>query len=302
MSTFVRVVDTGRLAAAAKSRGMSVAAVSRQLSSLEKELGTTLIARSTRQLSVTEPGRKWYRYCVNALRDLEAVRADISEPTEVRGVVTVSSPASVGLSLLVPCFDRLTRTHPKLAIELRLEDHAVSLLSDGADIAFRVGLPLPDSTSIVANRLFSFRRALVASRSYLRAHGTPQHPDDLNNHALLVHTRASTSFTRWSFTKGERTVEVEPRSRLQSTSPLALRDWARQGAGIALIPDWFTDDLHRVMTDWLTPEITAYALFRAESRGAPRMRVVLEALSRMRPPLPRAASAPTRRSDVLPRR
>lgn len=279
MRTFVRIIDTGRLAGAAKTRGMSLAAVSRQLSALEDDLGATLIVRSTRHLSVTDSGRRWYRYCVAALRELEVARADVSERDTVSGSVVVSAPASIGLAILVQVVDQLTRAHPALTVELRLEDHSVSLLGDGVDIAVRVGMPLPDSTSIVAHKLFSFRRALVTSRAYLRKHGTPRHPDELSNHELLAHTRASSSFTRWSFTKGDQTIEVEAKARLQSTSPLALREWAQRGAGITLIPDWFGGDLPRVLGDWVTPEISAYAMFRTETRSAGRMRVVLAALA-----------------------
>lgn len=279
MKTFVRVVETGRLGAAAKSRGLSLAAVSRQLAALEQELGAQLVVRTTRQLAVTDAGRRWYQYCVGTLSGLATARADVAEGAEVRGVVVVSAPVSFALALLVQPLERLARKHPQLGIELRPQDHAIDLLGDGVDIAVRVGMTLPDSTSVVAHKLSTFRRALVASPTYLRRRGTPKHPEELMRHELLVHTQAAQSFTRWQFSRGDERVEIQPPARLKSSSPVVLREWAQSGAGIALIPDWFSGELTRVLVDWLTPEITGYAIMRAETRGAPRIRVVVEALA-----------------------
>jgi DNA-binding transcriptional LysR family regulator len=279
MSTFVRVVETGRLGTAAKSRGLSLAAVSRQLTALERELGTSLVIRSTRQLAITEAGRRWYQYCVSTLSGLAQARADMAEGPVARGTVVVSAPMSFGIALLVEPFERLAREQPQLTVELRLQDHAVDLLGEGVDIAVRAGMTVPDSTSLIAHKLAAFRRTAVASAMYLRRRGRPKHPSELAHHELLVHTQASTSFTRWQFSKGEQQIELEPRARLKSSSPVVLREWAERGAGIALIPDWFAGQLVPVLTDWLTPEISVHAIHRAEARSTARIRVVLQALS-----------------------
>lgn len=280
MRTFARVVETGRIGAAAKSRGMSVAAVSRQLAALERELGTTLVVRSTRQLAITDAGRRWYEYCVGTLRGLEAARADMIESADVRGVVVISAPVSLGIARLMQPLEQLAREHPQLTVELRLQDHAVDLLGDGVDVALRVGMVLPDSSSLVAHKLTSFRRVALASSKYLRRRGTPKHPSELATHDLLVHTQVAASFTRWVFSKRAETVELQPSARLRSSSPAVLREWARSGAGITLIPSWIADDLVRVLSDWDTPELSAYALYRAEARNTPRLRVVVETLAR----------------------
>lgn len=281
MRTFMRIVETGQLRAAAKSRGLSVAAVSRQLSALEVELGTTLVLRSSRKLAVTETGRRWYASCQRLLDEIEAARGDIADTSEPRGSVVVSAPISYGLGFLLTRFERLTREHPHLSLELRLEDQAVDLLGTGVDIAVRIGMTLPDSNAIIAHRLVTFRRALAASATYLRKRGTPKHPRELLDHDVLLHLRASPAFTRWHFTNestGEQ-VEISPRAKLSSTSPVALRAWAESGVGITLIPSWLTTELKPVLKEWQTSPITAYALHRAETRNAARIRVVLEALA-----------------------
>lgn len=130
------------------------------------------------------------------------------------------------------------KTYSRLAVELRLEDQAIDLLGDGVDVAVRIGMTLPDSPALLAGRLITFRRALIAAPSYLRRRGTPKHPSDLVDHSLLVQTRASPSFTRWQFLRDGETVEVPARPLLASTSPVVLRAWAASGAGITLIPGW----------------------------------------------------------------
>ena len=99
-------------------------------------------------------------------------------------------------------------------------------------------MTLPDSPSLLARRLITSRRALIAAPSYLRRRGTPKHPSELVEHLLLLQTRASPSFTRWQFLRDGETVEVPARPLLASTSPVVLRAWAASGAGITLIPGW----------------------------------------------------------------
>ena len=279
MKTFARIVETGHLSTAAKNLGLSVAAVSRQLGALERDLGTTLLVRSTRKLAVTDSGRRWYEHCARILRELDSARSDVAEGQGVRGRVVVSAPASFSIAYLASALRALQKEHPDLQLELRPEDQAIDLVGDGVDIAVRAGMSLPDSASIIARRLASFRRLAVASRAYLRRRGTPKHPRDLLGHDLLLHTRAFASFTRWRFERGEDAVELEPTSHLGSSSPIILRQWALDGAGIALLPSWFAGDLSVLLPTWSTPSIDVHALHRTEVRGAPRIRVVLDALA-----------------------
>src|SRR5215468_5711219 len=135
MATFVRIVDTGSLSAAARSLGLSLPAVSRQLTALEEELGARLLVRSTRRMSLTDAGRKWYEGSSRILHQVEETRAQIEAPEDVHGHLVIGASISMGLGLVVPILPRLAERHPRLCIELRLEDRLTDLVGDAVDVA-----------------------------------------------------------------------------------------------------------------------------------------------------------------------
>jgi DNA-binding transcriptional LysR family regulator len=281
MRTYLRITETQSLSEAARGLRLSVAAVSRQLAALEEDLGVTLITRSTRRLTITESGERWRDHCARVLAAVDAAQADVKAGPEVRGRVVISAPASYALVQLASPLDRLLEAHPALSIELRLEDHVIDLVGEGVDIAVRAGMAPPDSGALVAHRLGEFRRALVASPSYLRKRGVPKLPRDLSGHELLAQTRAASAFTRWTFSRNEEEVEVAVNARRMASSPLLLREWASNGAGIALIPSWLVQDLRVLLPEWLTPPIAVFAIHRAEARRVPRIAAVIGALTEM---------------------
>ena len=283
MRTFVRVVDAGSLSSAARGRGLSLAAVSRQLGALEDDLGAKLLVRTTRRLQITPAGQRWYAHCTRLLRDLDGARADVDDRGEPRGTVVLSAPITLGMAYVVPKLAQLARAFPRLEVTLRLEDHVVDLVADGVDIAVRGGIAPPDSPSIIAHEVVAFRRIAAASPAYLARRGTPKHPRDLERHDGLVQQNLAAAFTQWRFERGDEAIDVKPRVRLGSTAPLVLRDWAIAGAGIAVLPEWLVTDtgksLRPLLEGWTTPVIRAWALHRTEVRGSPRIRAVLAALS-----------------------
>src|SRR5262245_56960331 len=145
MTTFVRIVDAGSLSAAARGLRLSVPAVSRQLTALEEELGARLLGRSTRRMSLTDAGRKWYVSSARILREVEETRAQLESPDEVHGHLVISVGISLGLGLVVPRLPDLAERHPRLSIELRLEDRLTDLVGDAVDVAIRGGAAPPDS-------------------------------------------------------------------------------------------------------------------------------------------------------------
>jgi DNA-binding transcriptional LysR family regulator len=284
LATFVRIVDTGSLSGAARSLGVSLPAVSRQLRSLEKQLGLTLVVRSTRRLSVTEDGRQWYGRATRVLAELEEGRRASGSSHGVRGTLVVSAAITLGNELVVPRLARLHRTHPDLRIDLRLEDRVVDLVGDGVDVALRGGVAPPDTTSFVAIPVLRFQRVLVASPTYLRKRAAVREPEQLVGHDCLTQLGPAGPLSRWRFVRGadERTVQVD--GPIRTNAPLALRDLAVAGLGFALLAKWLLGKdleagrLRRTLPDWETPDITIWSIYRSELRGSPRIRAFLEAI------------------------
>jgi DNA-binding transcriptional LysR family regulator len=285
MATFVRVVDAQSLSAAARALRLSLPAVSRQLSALEAELGATLIVRSTRKLHVTDAGREWYQRCVRVLGEVEEARDAVRGTKSVRGRLVVSASLTFGLVVVVPRLDRLANQYPQLVVDLRLEDRLVDLVGEGVDLALRAGLPPPDSTGYVAHPIASMRRILVAAPRWLRNHGVPREPRELAKHDCLVQVTPAGNVVRWSLHRQDAAETVEVRGRTRTNAPIALRELAVRGAGIAYLPDWLVSDelargtLKRVLPEWASTSIPAWAIYRAELRGAPRVRAFLDALA-----------------------
>jgi DNA-binding transcriptional LysR family regulator len=284
-NTFVRVVEAGSFSGAARSLRQSLAAVSRQIATLERDLGATLVVRTTRRLRLTEEGRLFHAHAMRLVREAEAARASVRRGNQVAGHVLVSSSVTLGVRLLVPALPLLLEAHPELSVELRLEDHAVDLVSEGVDIAVRAGLELPDTTSLVAVPLARFERHLVASPAYLKKCGRPRSVASLAAHAALVGPRSRGT---WSFVEGgePRTVQVE--SRMQVGTLLGLRAAALAGGGVAVLPDFVIADdlasgaLARVLPQATLTPVMAHALYRIEMRGVPRVQTVLAHLQKSR--------------------
>lgn len=284
MATFVRVVDGKSLSAAARAQRLSLPAVSRQLRALESDLGAVLVVRSTRSLRVTEAGQRWYEHCVRVLRDIDEARASVRETRGVEGNLVVSASLTFGTMIIVPRLRALVTRHPRLSIDLRLEDNLVDLVGEGVDVAVRAGSPPPDSTAFFAQPLFAMQRILVASPARLRKHGTPRTPRELARHECLVQVTPAGSPVRWLLVRGGEQVTPEVRGALRTNAPSALRDLAIDGAGIAYVPEWVVEGalaegrLRRVLPGWSSPPISAWAVHRTELRGAPRLRAFVEAM------------------------
>jgi DNA-binding transcriptional LysR family regulator len=287
MVTFVRVVEGKSLSAAARAQRLSLPAVSRQLRALEGDLGTSLIVRSTRRLHVTDAGMQWYEQCRRTLREIESARDAIRSSKTVRGTLVVSAPLSFGTEVIVPRLTGLAQQHPRLCIDLRLEDQLVDLVGEGVDVAVRAGSPPPDSAAIFAQPLAQMTRILVAAPRWLRKHGTPREPAQLGRYECLIQVTPSGNVVRWALARTSNpseTANIEVHGRLRTNTPTALRDLAIDGAGLAFLPNWLVapalarKKLRRVLPDWSSLPITAWAIYRSELRGNPRLKAFLEAM------------------------
>lgn len=285
MRTFGRVVESGSFSAAARQLRMSVAAVSRQVAALEAEVGTTLLLRSTHGLRPTDAGRRYHARCLRILSEVDEARDEVSEGKGIRGRLVVSAPVTFGLLRVWPVLPALVNEHPALRFDLRLEDHAVDLAAEGVDAALRLGMDPPDSTSVIALRLGTYARWVVASPAYLRRRGVPRSPRDLAEHDGLLHLSARNVPTPWSFGAAEDRIAVEPRSAFRTNAIVALRDAAVAGLGLALLPEWLVAEevaggtLRRVLATATLADGAVHLVTRGELRGSATVRVLADGLT-----------------------
>lgn len=284
MTTFVRVVDAGSLSAAARSLRLSPAAVSRQIAALEETLGGPLIMRSTRKQTITDGGRRYYEHCVRVLQGVEEAQASLRAETAVAGTLTVTAPVTFGLERVQPHLPALLAKHPGLQIDLRIEDRLVDLIAEGVDIAIRANILLPETTSIVARKLTTYRRVVVASPRYVKEHGEPKTPEALTGHKILLHAGAVTTSVVWQFRRDSAQWSINVPWILRTNAVYALRASALESIGIAMLPEWFVAKdvanhrLNILLREYQSPEVTVYAVHRRELRTSARVRAFLDHL------------------------
>lgn len=286
METFVKVVETGNLSAAAKALRLSLPTVSRQLTALEETLGGTLLIRTTRTLTMTADGRRYYEHCLRVLREVEEAQSSVRSGTAIAGLLTVTAAVTFGLARVSPHLPSLLSAHPELRIDLRLEDRLVDLVTEGVEIAIRGGSPLPDTNSLIARPLTTYQRVVVASPAYLQRRGTPMAPSDLASHDVLTHLGASGIADSWHFKKDGIESVAKIRGPLRTNAVYALRDSAVAGLGLALLPDWLVaadiaaGRLKILLQGFTSTPTVISAVHRTELRGTPRVRAFIEHLAR----------------------
>ena len=255
LALFLRVLDQGSISAAARSLDLSPAVASQRLARLEKELGVRLLHRTTRRLHPTPEGLALAEQGRGLVEDLDALVGSLRQSGElVSGTLTVTTSATFGRLHLSPLLLEFMALHPKVRVNVDLNDRVVDLVTAGFDLAVRVGA-LADST-LVARRLAANQRVLVASPHCLALRGTPQVPADLAQHDCLILTGANGRQDRWTMGDGrggETTVQVQ--GRLESNFGELLRDAAVAGSGIALHSTWHVaDDLKAGRLQVLLPD------------------------------------------------
>ena len=228
---FTRALEHGSFTRAAKSLGLTQAAISRAVQRLEESLGVMLFRRSTRALQPTAEGRAYYTKCRAALLLLEEARHDVqSGASEVRGLVRLSLPITLGLHVLLPRLEALREKLPEVELEIHVTNQNVDFVHDGADLAVRMGT-LKDA-SLVARKLGDFSVGVFASKEYLAARGPLKRLDDLLAHDCMTFIMPSTGrVLPWIFAAPN--AEVTPRSSLRCVEdPRAGVVLAKAGLGL----------------------------------------------------------------------
>ncbi len=283
MQTFVRVVEAGSFVAAAERLGISTAMASRHVQTLEARLGTRLLNRTTRKLSLTDAGAAYFERCQQLLRDVEEMDLSVAaEGERPRGLLRVNAPVVFGTRHLARVLAEYAARYPEVSIELTLNDRFIDLVEEGADLAIRIGA-LAES-ALVARRLFPVRLALCASPAYLAKHGEPRTLADLARHNCLGYT----------YTRGGVEVDllgpegrvVAPfRGTLRANHGEVLHQAALDGLGIVLQPTFISGEaladgrLRSVLPGYCTQALDAYAVFLSRKYLSAKVRTFVDFLA-----------------------
>ncbi|HEY9648658.1 MAG TPA: LysR family transcriptional regulator, partial [Chroococcidiopsis sp.] len=209
MSAFVQVVNAGGFAAAARQMGVSRSAVNKLVIALENELGVQLLHRSTRIVTPTETGLAFHERCLEILASLEDAERSITQlQQEAKGRLRVNAPMTFGTLHLAPALSDFLVQYPDLQVQLTLSDRFVDPIEEGFDVTVRIARPQA-TASLIVHSLAPAQRLLCAAPSYLAAHGTPIHPEDLRHHSCL-HYGQLAGEDQWTLMgeDGEHTIAV----------------------------------------------------------------------------------------------
>jgi DNA-binding transcriptional LysR family regulator len=281
LRTFVRIVAAGSLSAAGREMGMALSVVSKRLASLERRIDTRLIARSTRRLSLTDEGAKFFERAQRILAEVDEAEAVLMHGrVEPQGLLRVSAPVALGRAHVSPVCQELVESYPKISIDLSLTDRQVGLIDEGMDVVVRIGMP--KDSGLVMRKLADNYRVIVGASAYLERRGTPSHPADLQHHECLHY---SASGDTWRlFGPDDAVTEMEVASRLRSDNGEVAHDWALAGCGLVLKSridvegDLRCGKLVRVLPEWRSDEAPVCALFPSNRLTPTRVRLFMDAM------------------------
>lgn len=265
MEVFIRVIETGSFSAAARDLRIGQPAVSKLVAALEDRLQVRLLVRSTRHLHPTEAGQT---FCERARRTLaeadEAESAARGEGAGLEGRLRVCSSVTFARLHVVPTIGDFLEAHPKLSLDLVMDDRYVDLLEENIDVALRAG-ELSDS-NLTARRLATCDRHVVASPAYLERMGTPAAPIDLLAHAAIVYTQGLVA-EEWRFRRGTADTSVRIPTRLSFSAAEGVREAVIAGLGLAISSVWMMEpelasgSVIPVLTEWKLPSADLWALY-----------------------------------------
>lgn len=294
LEVFVAVADAGSFAKAGTRLRLSPPAVTRAISALEDRLGARVFNRTTRSLTITDVGQRFLESARRILSDLDCAEQEaVGETAVPHGHLTLTASVTFGRSALTPVVCAFLSQHPRVTMSVLLLDRIANLVEEGIDLAVRIG-PLPDS-NLVAKKIGTVRRILVASPDYLVRRGVPQTPADLRLHSIIAFTGLMPN-REWRFLDGKKGNSVSFVPRLEINDAAASIAAAEMGDGITvalsyMVADQIRDGRLAPVLDNFTPPPVAVHLVYPQSRlvssklrafidfAAPRLRATLDSLN-----------------------
>jgi len=280
MKAYVTVVEEGSFVAASKRLHTTPQLISKYVLALEKDLGVTLLNRTTRSINRTEVGDSFFKKCVTLIEDYEVLVADVrQENTEPRGHLRISVPVTFAEIFMGEVLADFAKLYPDISVNMRLTDRYVDLLEENIDVAIRLGQL--ESSTLVARKIANTRLCCCASHTYLETAGWPKTPGDLHGHDCIIDTNLEVP-DRWSFMRNGQEEIVPVSGRLTVNSATTAIDLARRGSGIVKCPDLFVQKdlaagkLVSVFDENVLTESGLFAVFHQARRPAAKIRVFID--------------------------
>jgi DNA-binding transcriptional LysR family regulator len=263
--TFVKVVDTGGFATAARALDLSPSVVTNHVQALEERLGVRLLNRTTRKVNLTEVGQAYYERCVRILAELE--EADhLAEALQLkpRGALRLNTSPAIP-QIIAPVIASYVAQYPEVSVEIASTARMVDIVEEGFDLAIRAH-PMPDS-SLIVRRLASYHMVVCGAPDYFARRGTPERPQDLANHNCMYFGYAAWETHEWRFTHGDGDQAVSISGNLKVNNVDSLRLAAVLGQGLIYLPSFMLADefesgrLVSVLTQFAAPEMPINAIY-----------------------------------------
>jgi len=280
---FAAIIEQGSFSKAADVLGITKSAVSKRITGLEARLGVRLLNRSTRKLSLTEAGERYYKHAQQALLAAEEAESAATELQNIpKGTLRLVTPMSFGVSHLASIIPEFLKQYPEIDIHIEMTDSWTDIIAEGFDLAIRTD-SLTDG-SLTVRKLVPLRSVLCASPDYIEKYGAPGLPSELSQHNCLMYTHHTVT-NEWVFINNgeEETIRINGNYRVNNSE--ALREAVLQGLGIGRLPTFIAGKdiksgrLVRMMMDYAMPHKTLYAVFPQKKYMPERMRVFIDFLA-----------------------
>lgn len=261
---YTRVARLGSFSAAARESGLAQSQVSRMVAELEAGLGARLLSRTTRAVVPTEAGLEFLARIEPILAAMDDAENSVRESGELRGLLRIAMPSTMGIRVIIPRLATFTERHPLLHLELLLEDRWQDMVKDAVDIGIRVG-NLPDLAG-TARQIGTVQRVIVAAPAYLARHGTPLIPDDIAGHRIISGPAAS-HLSSWQFERDGKISSVTPIAQISTNDTAGALAAASGGLGITSTTSWAcglelaSGALVRLLPEWAMADLPVHAYF-----------------------------------------
>ncbi|MBI4290112.1 MAG: LysR family transcriptional regulator [Betaproteobacteria bacterium] len=282
MAIFARVVEDKSFSAAARRLNLSKSLVSKQITQLERSMGARLLNRTTRALSLTEAGAAFYAHCARIVEELEEAKLAVSRlHSEPRGLLRISVPVAFGRLHVATVLPEFLATYPDLKIDMVTTDRFVDLAEEGYDVVVRIANQ--PTSNLVARKLASIQRRMVATPDYFAQHGVPQTPGDLEQHNCLTYTYFNPQ-DPWRLRGPNGDISVRASGNLRVNDDDALAEAVLRGLGLALLPtfiigkDLQAGRLQSVLSQYIPLERHIYAVYLASRHVSAKVRAFIDFL------------------------